>query len=1598
MHRLSLIVKTFILGLLLAGLDTPAAAQQPAWQWLQKSNPILAENARSITADQLGNVYVTVQFSGTVGIDANTYTSYGGTDLLLIKYNASGQFQWSRQMGSDGDDQAVQILSDTLNNIYFSGQFKGTAFNYGSGILPNTLVNTNEIFLIRLNTSGSVIWARNPAGPTDDYAGKLYSDGRRILFTGYFQSSSLQFGNITLLKPSFSPVFLAEYDSSGTVNWAKVFGSSGIGRVDQGIAPSRDRAGNIYLAGNINSSSLTFGSYTIPGPAAAGKFDIFLVKFDPSANALWARVISGTDNDLVTDMETDSLGNSWLTGSFKSASLVSASHALANPLGSEQFYLARFDSSGQNSWMQKAGNDVGSFGTDLSIISPNQVIAGGYYLNTAIQFNQSLANSGLSDIFLVQYDSTGTPGWSQRAGGIAEDQMAGVAATACGIYMAASFKSPAFTAGSLSLSNNDATSYDHVVGYLARSFAFSPLPDTLRVCGDLATLDAGSGFNSYSWNTASASATIQVASVGRYKVKVFNTAGCVGEDSVYVSMVKADILQNDTLICKGAVVELSIDTAFLTGQFRYQTLKSMKNGWMIALGTVPDARVRMTVEGNWRPVSAITWPVNRLDAAYQYNSSTNTAVKSWLTPPDAPAAFLLNGAAIRPTLDTYRPDHNYEYNFITSGLSYQLNFSEAVYSDNEGDLLFRFYRMNNPVTVHWSTGETTNKITVSPGQSTTYYVTVSDGITTCTDSVKLIIPELPTLVLPDTLKVCGDSVELDAGAGAANYSWNTGAATQKITVHTSGKYSVNAANSIGCTAKDSVYVSLVRSDILQQDTTICKNASVQLRAVTAPGLQYSWSTGSTATAITVSPLVTTKYFLQVSDGVGSCRDSVQLTVLDLPQPSLPDTVKYCGTAVQLDAGAGFAAYAWNTGATSQTITVNSSGKYYVDVTGSAVCSNRDSVYVSLVNADILQKDTMVCRNGALTLNAYTQPSYTYQWSTGATGSFVLVNPQAAVKYYLHTSDGVQACTDSIAVGVHNIDTAVTAAGPLQFCAGQSVQLQAKPGYAYSWYRNGAVLSGATTASLVVTQSGNYKAYLTNIFGCTDSSSVWTITVNVLPQVALNSAAPVSVCAGSSYTFSAVVTPNAGGALQYQWLQDGNPVTGATASGYTTGTAGTYAVRITNSNGCSQVSAGTPLTINALPSVNFPGGTVVGICNGTAAQIQAQVSAGSGTVATLQWYRNGTAVAGAVNASITVSLGGSYTLQVTSSNGCTAVSSPVTVSISTLPVAVLTPPAVTKICRGVYTTLSASGGTSYEWYLNGQLITGATSATYDASEAGTYSVRAFNAAGCSAYAPNTVVLAVIEVPQPDFAVLVKCAGSASSFTNLTVTDPGDQVNYSWSMGDGSVYSSASVNHNFTKGGTYMVRLSAASTACPFAPVSKTQLITVEQPRAGIRYEAVNAIAGKPLQLQARNFASQYSWSPASGLNSPFIAAPVAIIQAPQTYTVSLTSATGCVTVDTVLVRLFQEREIYVPTAFTPNGDGRNDRLYPILVGISNLQYFRVYNRWGNLVFETNSAAPASGWDGSWKGVMQPMETYVWVAAGTDIDGKPVKRNGSALLIR
>lgn len=187
-------------------------------------------------------------------------------------------------------------------------------------------------------------------------------------------------------------------------------------------------------------------------------------------------------------------------------------------------------------------------------------------------------------------------------------------------------------------------------------------------------------------------------------------------------------------------------------------------------------------------------------------------------------------------------------------------------------------------------------------------------------------------------------------------------------------------------------------------------------------------------------------------------------------------------------------------------------------------------------------------------------------------------------------------------------------------------------------------------------------------------------------------------------------------------------------------------------------------------------------------------------------------------------------------------------------------------------------------------------------------------------------------------------------------------------------------------------------CP-KPFTDTVTVTVLPKVNAFAGRDTAIVQGQSLQLRA-NGGDQYFWIPATGLSNVNIANPVVKLTTELDsirYKVYVTDRAGCQNSASLLVKVFRTSpRIFVPTGFTPNGDGINDLLRPIAVGIERIDYFRVYNRWGQLVFSTTTNG--QGWDGKIAGKDQATGTYVWLVKGVDYTGKPVYQKGTSTLIR
>ncbi len=552
-------------------------------------------------------------------------------------------------------------------------------------------------------------------------------------------------------------------------------------------------------------------------------------------------------------------------------------------------------------------------------------------------------------------------------------------------------------------------------------------------------------------------------------------------------------------------------------------------------------------------------------------------------------------------------------------------------------------------------------------------------------------------------------------------------------------------------------------------------------------------------------------------------------------------------------------------------------------------------------------------------------------------------------------------------------------------------------YFWDWGDGNTV--NANPASHWYSAAGTYtiRHIVTSDNGCIDSIKR---TVTIHPQPSAIFSQPVEQCyTGNNFSFNSNSTVPAGYSIVSQvWhFGDGITAAGPTAT-HTYATAGSFNVKlmVTSDKGCLD-SLVLALKVNADPIPIIVSDRPLRFCIGDSLHLSSNSLAGSGTISALQWYRDGVLIPGATGNSIPVYQTSSYQLKVWNSNGCVKMSGSTSILVDPLPIGNIPLPPVNFICEGSPVVLSInSPGNTYQWFVNNVIIPGATGATYPALQAGIYSVLLTSPQGCQDRVMGALNMIFYKKPLPDFEFPTFCAGTPIDFNNLTNTNPSGPVTWNWSFGDAAQSTAFNPTHTYTKGGSYSIKLMATPIKCPNLVNSMIKKITVEEARLGKRYWTVNAVKNLDIKLSARDFGMQYLWMPLYGLDNPRIQGPTYNYDQPVEYIIKIRSAAGCLTYDTQLVRMFTKVDIQVPKAFTPNGDGHNDKLDVFTIGIKELLYFRVFNRWGQLLYETKD--PMQRWDGMYKGVKQPLETYVWMAEGIGEDGSKINRRGQTILIR
>ena len=853
--------------------------------------------------------------------------------------------------------------------------------------------------------------------------------------------------------------------------------------------------------------------------------------------------------------------------------------------------------------------------------------------------------------------------------------------------------------------------------------------------GGSVSLDAGA-WSSYYWNTGQLTESIDIYNGGTYCLTITDNNGCTGSTcfDVIANPVPTPVISANgpTIFCEGGSVTLDAGLGYDTYLW-----SDGSNGQSISVDATGTYCVTVSLTDGCTGVACVDVIVN---------ANPHPTITA-----DGPLSFC-EGVAV--------------------------NFDAGTYAS-----------------YLWSTSDLTEVIHIT--STDVYYVTVTDA-NGCTGVDNLaataLITPTPIIYTDGPTTFCsGNSVNLTVGASFPSYNWNIGATIQSINIGWSGLFVVTVTSANGCTGETSITVVVNQnpSPVITPfgPTTFCGSGSTIL-GVSGNYASYVWSNGSTNSGVSVTVNATTTYCVTVTD-VNGCIGTACQTLIVNPvinaviTPNGPTTLCSGGNVV-LDAGAGYASYHWSNGSSNQSITANATGTYNVTVTSAFGCTGVASITVTVIPfvapSITASGPTSFCSGGSVTLS--TGVYQTYLWSNGATTSSISVSTGGT--YSVTVSNGptcVGSAQRTVTVLVSPVPN-ILPSGPTSFCAGGSVNLTVGASFsAYNWS------NGATTQSITATLTGTYTVTVTNVNGCTGSSSITvSAAANVNPTIAVNSPGP---CVGGSALL------NAGPWASYLWSN------GATTQTINVANAGTYSVTVTSTTNCTGVTS-TSVNVGppASPAIISSSGSFT-ICSGNS------ITLDPGAFASYIWST------GATTQTIVVSNAGTYSVTVTNANGCTGTTQRIVTSVVGANTNI-TAAGLLTYCAGTgNAVLTAAANASYLW------STGATTQaiTITPNHPGNYCVTVTNTNGCSG--SNCVLLssdcvAPSPAPQPHINVTSTSAyvqwvqpGCVNGY-NLLIRKVGTIPFTTYVIAPNSHYTFSGLSHNTCYEWKIQTRCDAAGT--------------------------------------------------------------------------------------------------------------------------------------------------------------------------------------------
>ena len=763
-------------------------------------------------------------------------------------------------------------------------------------------------------------------------------------------------------------------------------------------------------------------------------------------------------------------------------------------------------------------------------------------------------------------------------------------------------------------------------------------------------------------------------------------------------------------------------------------------------------------------------------------------------------------------------------------------------------------------------------------------------------------------------------------------------------------------------------------------TQYCKKQPITFTNTSNASLSYEWRFGDGSTSINYSPTyvyntagiyTVTLIVKSVNPSGAICTDTARktITIYELPNSSFTDN---------------------------------------------AVVNNCQPFYY---NANTIQP------NGNISNWIFTDPFSVDTTRFGNNGSHIFTTPGTfTIKLIVFTPQG---CSDTTKKTIKVVETPkanFSMSDSASCVPGKIVTLTNQFTYNsadainFEWYVDGNLVGTTrnlvypftTSINIATATVFNIKSVITNSFGCKDSlTKFFTVYPKAKPSFTITTnsiCSPVILIINNTSQYSNI----------YKWYLNGQLISNSVTPPpiVLTQPLTTYTIKLVADHtlGCGADSSAQQYTTSSIPLADFN----IPIKTSCTGILDIQGNNASSVVGAniIKWVLNfgdGT-TSTATNTTHTYTNPGKYivSLQVQDDRGCLSNIKKVEVTNFGKPKSYFSINNACVFNPAIPVNLSTPGFgstniTNYLWnFGDGTFLTGVQPIHVYQSE-GIYTINLITTSDSSCVADTfSQKITVYGKPIADFKFQNNCVLLNTFFSNKSLPGFGQSniANSKWSFGDGGSGTNLNATHIYNTVGNYNVKLIVAGNQCPNLVDSITKIVPILKGRSPVTYPRVDGVRGVPLQLNALFGGVTYQWIPNLGLNSDIIQNPIATygLSTPNiiNYNIDITDSIGCTVTDKQTVWLFTGSDVYLPTAFSPNGDGANDLFKPLFVNIYRLHYFRIFDRWGKLLFETSDMNKA--WDGTMNGQPLPLDTYAWIILGNGENGKEVIKKGNVTLIR